>query len=93
MNNPTVRISGTLNGSTIQGLLTAIRETTGLKYGYMPQGMIDTQFFSFHLTLCGHGKRTLGKGNQRLVDATIRAWAIGFGLGNPSIAWPNCYEA
>ena len=88
--NPTVKISGSINSSNIQGLLIAVKETTGIFFGYMPQEMVDTQFISFILTLCG--KKKLSKIDQRIVDATIRAWCIGYGLGNPRISWPNNYN-
>lgn len=87
--NPTVYFSSSLNTSNIQGLLIAIKENTGLLYGFMPQEMTDTQFISVILTLCKVKK--LSKLNQKIVDSTIRAWAIGYGLGCPRIVWPNCY--
>jgi len=87
--NPTVHFSGSLNSGNIQGLFVAIHETTGLHFGYMPREIVGTQFISAILTLCG--KKKLSKIHRQVVDAAIRAWAIGIGLGNPRISWPNCY--
>jgi hypothetical protein len=87
--NPTVYTSGSLNGNNIQGLLCAIKENTGIFYGYMPQEMVDTQFVSFVLTL--RGRKKISKVEIRILDATIRAWCIGYGLWNTRIVWPFAY--
>jgi len=83
--NPTIKFSGYINGSQVQGLLIALKTTTGRQYGYMPQDMLDTQFCSIVLNLCGT-KWT--KKLRPLVHATITGWAIGYGLGIPSISFP-----
>ncbi len=83
--NPTIKFSGYITGSQVQGLLCALRTTTGKHYGYMAQEMLDTQFCSMVLNLCGT-KWT--KKLRPVVYTTVTAWAIGFGLGIPSIAFP-----
>jgi hypothetical protein len=81
---PTVYFSGSLNTSNIEGLLIAIQETTGLRCGFRPWDMVDTQFISVIITF--KAKR-ISKPNVNLVDTAIRAWSIGYGLGNPRISW------
>ncbi len=78
-------------------LQTAIRETTGFAYGYLPHDLKDTTILSFTLTLCGRydgrgklqPKRGLSKTDLWTVDAVIRAWALGAGKGMPRITWPH----
>lgn len=88
--NPTVSMNnGTVTAMQLRVLSIALHEVTGLWFGYLPQEMEDTSIKSFVLTLCG--KKTMNKITRRVVDAAIRAWAIGAGYGNPRISWPDLY--
>ena len=88
--NPKVSSSCSMNGTDMNSLQTALHETTGMFFGYMPHDMADTQIISFTLTLCG--KKKMSKQIQAIADATIRAWGIGRGFGLLRISWPNLYN-
>ena len=86
--HPIVNFSGIMSGTTIQGLIRAIRETTGIWFGYTPIKLIDVHsFYDAKLTLCG--KTGLSKQAKINIEVTIKAWCLGFGLQTPVISWSD----
>lgn len=94
--NPKVELP--MYGIDFTRLQTAIRETTGLAYGFLPHRLYGTTTMSFTLTLCGRyddrlvtvkRKRGLTRSEKILVGTVIRAWSLGAGKGMPIITWPD----
>jgi hypothetical protein len=82
--NPRIRTASMTN-TDFHSLFCAIRETTGLLYGYHPIEMADTAVIEAILTLCG--RKSIGKALREKVEAVIVAWGIGSGRGIISVRW------
>ena len=85
--NPRVTFPVTVTSLDLSNLSAAIKQTTGLNYGFHPEEMIDTQILSATLTLCGNGKRMFSHRKMELVTATIVAWGIGRGMWVIGVKW------
>lgn len=74
-----------MTNTDFHSLFCAIKETTGLLYGYHPIVMHDTLVIEAILTLCG--RKEIGKALRERVEAVIVAWGIGGGRGLITVSW------
>jgi len=73
----------------MQWMLFVIKETTGLKYGYMPNKMVDTGIISATLTLCKNGSKRIAWSTLSHVETAIKAFGIGQGFGMIKVTWDD----
>ena len=89
--NPKVELSSTINGADLARLRNCIEHITGLKYGYMPLEMIDTETISFRLTLCGYYKKGVAWKTLVHVQTAIEAFIYGQGFGICRVSWDESF--
>ena len=85
--NPKIHIYSGMPTNLISRLRQAVKDATGLEYGYIPHKLHDTSVSLFTMTLCNNKSKNISWKRLSHVETAIRACCLGLGVGMVNVTW------